>query len=149
MTKLIPFSENIDSFPHLQHDVFDNFLDYFFEPQLGMKYNPRCLAFRMDVKEKDKSYIIEADLPGVRKEDINIRVDGQVLNISVRRSNRSDESDDGYIRRERWFSSMSRSIRLPDGKMDDVRARLENGVLTLTVAKRVAGEDGPHRITIE
>ncbi|KAH9310576.1 hypothetical protein KI387_025611 [Taxus chinensis] len=92
---------------------------------------------QIDWKETPEAHIFKADLPGLRKEDIEIQVeDGRVLQISGERSKEEVEKKDKYHRVERQYGSFVRRFRLPENaKLDQVSAKMENGVLTVTVPK--------------
>ena len=143
MAKLIPFNEE-DVFPS-----FDNWIENFFDPRTTFRLSPQNVSFKVDVKENDKAYTIEAELPGVKKEDVSVDVNNQTLCISVKHESKSDESARGYIHRERYSSSMSRSINLPNARYEGVDASLNNGILTLVVPKRIAETGNSHKITIK
>ena len=104
-------------------------------------YPGRTMAvgtFRLDVRDKEDAYIIEAELPGVNKEEIDLNLSRERLTISVSREGENNEENGRYVHRERRFCSMSRSIHLGEGAYDDIRAKLENGILTIQVPKKAA-----------
>nr|AFV46377.1 ACD-ScHsp26-like protein [Tamarix hispida] len=102
---------------------------------------------RMDWKETPEAHIIKADLPGVKKEEVKVEVeDGKVLQISGERSREQEEKNDQWHRVERSSGRFMRRFRLPEGaKMEDVKASMENGVLTVTVPKVEEKNDQWHR----
>jgi len=103
---------------------------------------------KLDVVEKDKHYVVHADLPGLKKEDIDIRVeDNDVLVISGERKSETRDENDQVHRHERVWGKFSRAVRLPDAQMDKSQANLENGVLTITLPK-VEKKDHVKKITI-
>jgi HSP20 family protein len=76
------------------------------------------------------------DLPGLSKEDVEVMVGEGVIDITAKREERSEESDEGYIRRERGFVSFHRRLDLPeDASNDKLEAKLEDGVLRIRVNK--------------
>ncbi|KAJ3109642.1 hypothetical protein HDU97_003118 [Phlyctochytrium planicorne] len=108
---------------------------------------------RLDVTETDKSYVIHADLPGINKEEVNINIKDDMLNISGERRSSSEQVSADNTRRlvERGYGRFSRSVRLPmDADAENVAAKMENGVLELCIAKRETGqeEQGTKKITI-
>ena len=115
-------------------DDFYNMLDDFFSD--GLLSNRSLLrdTFKLDIAETDKDFSVEAELPGVRKEEIDLSVDDESLCITV---TRAEESEGGrnFIHRERRVASMSRRIRLAGAKLDDIKAKLDEGVLTVTIPK--------------
>lgn len=99
--------------------------------------------FRCDISEKDGSYLLEAELPGFSKEDINVELDGEVLTISATHKNENEKKDEkgNYIRRERRYGSYSRSFDLTGIDTDHISADYKNGVLELTLPKHVEVEE--------
>ena len=106
------------------------FLDDVFED-----FNSNNNSMKCDVYEKDDAYNIEVDVPGFKKEDINIDVDNGYLTIKA--SKHFDETEKGknYICRERRYGKFERSFYLGDLKTDDVEASFENGTLKIKVPK--------------
>ena len=100
----------------------------------------------MDVEDNGKEYLIEAEMPGVDKKDINLQLNDGKLTISITRDETNEIQEKNYIHKERRYNSMSRSIYLEDSKPDAIKAKLENGVLKIIVPK----EEKPNNsITIE
>ena len=93
--------------------------------------------FRTDISEKDGEYLLEAELPGFDKNDINVEVDGDTLTISATHSEENSEKDkDGnYVRRERRFGSFSRSFNVEGIDTAKIKADYKNGVLSLNLPK--------------
>ncbi|GJN05888.1 hypothetical protein PR202_ga23559 [Eleusine coracana subsp. coracana] len=92
---------------------------------------------RIDWKETPEAHVIKADIPGVKKEEVKVEVeDGNVLVISGERSKEKEDKNDKWHRVERSSGKFMRRFRLPENaKVDEVKAGLENGVLTVTVPK--------------
>jgi HSP20 family protein len=132
-------------------DPFANFIDDFFSDGFEGFFPTRNLrhdTFKIDVKEEDNAYIIEADLPGVRKEEIQLNYQEGCLSISVERSETKEEDTKNYIHRERRQSTMRRRINLGDLDPDQIDAKLEDGILTVT-APKTAIIDKTKRIEIK
>lgn len=112
------------------------FLDDVFED-----FNSNNNSMKCDVYEKDDAYNIEVDIPGFKKEDINIDVDNGYL--TVKASKHFDETEKGknYICRERRYGRFERSFYLGDLKTDDVEASFENGTLKIRVPKIEESKD--------
>ncbi|XP_027151360.1 18.5 kDa class I heat shock protein-like [Coffea eugenioides] len=92
---------------------------------------------RIDWKETPEAHVFKADLPGLKKEEVKVEVEeGQVLQISGERSREQEEKNDKWHRVERSSGRFLRRFRLPENaKVDQVKASMENGVLTVTVPK--------------
>jgi HSP20 family protein len=94
----------------------------------------------LDVAEADAQYVIKVDLPGVTKEDVKISIDGKRVGIEAQtQADKQDKDGDRIVYRERLASSYARSFTLPQ-EIDQSasNAKLEHGVLTLSLAKRQA-----------
>ncbi|ACL77232.1 Hsp20/alpha crystallin family protein [Ruminiclostridium cellulolyticum] len=90
---------------------------------------------RADIKENDKEFIVEAEIPGVTKEDIKLDLRDDTLTIAVEQNQESNEERDNYIRKERRYGSFSRSFYVENVKNEDVSAKYENGILTIVLPK--------------
>ena len=108
---------------------------------------------KTDVRETDSGYEVDIDLPGFKKDEINIQLDNGYLSISAAKGLDKDEQDkEGkYIRKERYAGSMSRSFYVGNAiTQDDIKAKYESGILRLSVPKKAAEEiEGAKKIAIE
>lgn len=136
MTGLIPFNRRRNELDNLGSGSFYNMLDDFFTDSWFPGRSLSSDTFKLDVKEKDSNYIIEAELPGISKEDIDLDLTKERLTISVKREESNEEEKETYVHRERRLSSMSRSIHLGDGELSNITAKLDNGILTVVVPKK-------------
>jgi len=95
----------------------------------GYGWNPR-----IDVIKKEGELVLQADLPGVKPDDIKVEVENGVLTVSGEHEEKTEEKHERYLRRERRFGSFSRSTALPEGvKSDDIEATTSDGVLELRI----------------
>ncbi|MEZ5646362.1 MAG: Hsp20 family protein [Burkholderiaceae bacterium] len=133
--------------------LFDDFFKdvapgYFVKPLHGDPL-PAPSSIKIDVKEAADAYTVQAEIPGVNKEDIHVVIDGPVVTLraEVKQQDRQG-GDEKVLRTERYYGSVARSFQLAsDIDNEKSRARYENGVLTLTLPKKasLAGQ----RLSIE
>ena len=138
MPGLIPFNRKNNNLARTGtgFEDFYNMLDDFFNDSL-MPSSRNLLrdSFKLDIEEKENEYIIEAEIPGVKKEEIDLSIEDENLCISVNRSEESNKESKNFIHRERRASSMSRRVRLANAALDEIKAKLEEGILTVTIPK--------------
>jgi len=132
MFGLVPFRNNKISDRGNFFDVPSIFNDFFNDSVFGFG---DFHSIRADIKENEKEYIIEAEIPGVKKEDIKLDLRDDRLTISVERSEETKEERSNYIRRERRYGSISRSFYVENVKNEDVTAKYENGILSIVLPK--------------
>ncbi len=142
MFGMIPFARNDDNF----FDLFDNFERKFFGNSAAALPD-----FRTDIRDAGDRYILEAELPGFRKEDIKLDVKDGILTISAQHGENKDEEDDkgSYIRRERRYGSFTRSFDVTGVDEEHITAAYNNGVLELNLPKAVPVVPEAKRIAIE
>ena len=120
-------------------NLFDDFMDGFAFPTANWNYAKNTAnVMKTDIKENDKGYELDVDLPGYKKEDVKAELKDGYLTISASNDNTKEEKDeDGkYIRKERYTGAVSRSFYV--GKYvteEDIHAKFENGILKLSVPK--------------
>jgi len=107
---------------------------------LSLFNNRSLMAPRMkvDVIEEPNAYVVNAELPGLSKDDVKLTVDNDVLTISAEHKNEinQEDKDKRYVRMERSYGAVSRSLRLPQGcDVSKISARHENGVLKVSVPR--------------
>ncbi|ERJ13603.1 Hsp20/alpha crystallin family protein [Haloplasma contractile] len=129
-----------------KNDVYSFFNDFFSDNVFG-NFNNNLM--RVDIRELLKEYVIEAEVPGVKKDNISINIENDVLTINVKKNDDQVEESDSYIRRERRFGSMSRSFTIPDVVQDGIKAKFDHGVLTLRLPKATSEEGPKKNIEIE
>jgi len=137
MAGLIPFNRKNNSIARTNtgFEDFYNMLDDFFNDSWMPGRSLMRDTFKIDIEETDSEYRLEAELPGVKKEEIDLGIEDDNLCISVNRSEEINEDGKNYIHRERRSSSMSRRVRLANAKLNETKAKLEEGILTVTVPK--------------
>ena len=118
----------------LMPKIFDDdfFRDDFFDRKDRMNFN----LMKTDIREDDKSYLLEVDLPGYSKDDIKIDITDGYLTINAKVEKDDKDESKTYVRRERFTGEVSRSFYVgEDIKEDEVKASFKNGILTLEVPK--------------
>lgn len=148
---LIPYGRRNRGLTSRAKDIFDidSLFDEFFNDSLIPAWFIGDNRMRVDVRENEKEYIIEADLPGVDKENINIEFDNDRLTISVERNEELNVEKENYIRRERRSGSFSRSFYVENVIEDQISAEFKNGVLTIILPKKEQGKRKRNRIEIK
>lgn len=126
----------------------DRFLDTFMRDPFFSGNTLSAGQIRTDIKETDKEYLFEAELPGVKKEDIFLELKDDVLTFGVEQKQERDEDCDGYLCRERCYGNVKRSFRVDRVAEADVKATYTDGVLKIVLPKSEA-PDVARKIEIE
>lgn len=111
---------------------------------------PSPSQIKIDVKENDDAYTVQAEVPGVPKDDIHVSLDGNVVTLRAEiKQEDSSRKDDKVLRSERYFGEVSRSFQLPvEIEASSASAKYDNGVLSLTLPKKRAS-GGLQKLKIE
>ncbi len=131
-----------------RYDPFDDFFRGFFVRPIEMGSVPEAPTIKIDVKEQDKAYVVHAEMPGVKKEDIHVEIDGPTVSISAERKQEKEVKEgERVLRSERYFGKVARSFQLGQD-IDDAAAsaKFVDGVLELTLPKKAATQ--AKRLTI-
>lgn len=104
-------------------------------------------TMKTDIKETEDAYIVEAEMPGVKKENVELVCEKGVLAITAKTNGETTEEKEGYIRRERMTGEMTRRFELEDIDEEKISAKMEDGILTVTLPK--SAESKEKRIAIE
>ena len=141
MFDLVKKDQKNNEISSLQRKI-DNLFDNFFDSSLvNQKWANSSLARtfqpRVNISEDEKSYYIEAELAGVKKEDIKLRYDeNNTLSISAEKKESQEENKKNYHRIEHFSGSFYRSFQLPENiDRDSIEAKMKDGVLTITLQK--------------
>jgi HSP20 family protein len=141
MFGLVPFKKENGMVKSRNPFLFDLFPEDFFSDSLFFPFYYRNSSYmNVDIKEDENSYILEADLPGIKKEDINIELQDDTLTISVKKEEKNEKSEENYIRKERKSCSVCRSFHLENIKNEEISAKFENGLLTMILPKKETGK---------
>ncbi|WP_181358886.1 Hsp20/alpha crystallin family protein [Pseudothauera lacus] len=127
----------------IRRDPFEDlFRGFFVRPVEFGNTTAEAPQMRVDVKEDNDAYQVHAELPGVRKDDIHVSIDGPVVSISAERKQEKEVKEgERVLRTERYFGKVSRSFQLGQD-IDEARAsaRFNDGVLELTLPKKAAAQ---------
>ncbi len=140
MFELIPFTRHVNVYDPFR--AFDELQRNFFNerPSLG---------FRTDVIDTGDAYKLDAELPGFKKEDIDINVENDCLTISVERKVEEEDKRPNYVKRERVYGSFSRSFDVSGIDVEKIEAAYQDGILTLTMPKKVEVRPASRKLEIQ
>ena len=128
---MTPMMRTNNWIPAVSNDFFDT------------DYMPRanCTAPAINVKETDKAYVVELAAPGMKKEDFNVHVNDEgnlIIKMEKKQENKEEDKSARYLRREFSYSKFEQTLLLPDDvKREDIKAKVEHGVLTVELPKVV------------
>lgn len=144
---------DLTPFRRMSEDLFDQMEKSFNElfdsrRSFGVLDTP-FNSFRMDVVEEEDAFYVIADLPGFTKDDITIELEDNRLTIRAKRDEQLEHKDEArnYLRKERRYGEFVRSFYVDNIKQDEIRAKLENGVLRVKLPKLEPSK--PQRKTID
>lgn len=140
MYSLIPFEKYTNSMDHF----FDHIPRFFVTES-----DSQPAAFRTDIQDLGDRYLLEADLPGFRKEEISLDLKGDLLTVTACHKGESQESQGKYLCRERHWGSYGRSFDVSEVQQSGITAAYENGVLKLMLPKKSAVQLQSSRIAID
>jgi HSP20 family molecular chaperone IbpA len=124
-------------------NLFDDFFDDFARPARGAaRYGtPVASVMKTDIRETDKGFELDIDLPGYKKEDVKAQLKDGYMTISAEKKQEDDQKDDNgkFIRRERFYGTCSRSFYVGEDLTEaDIKAKFEDGILKVSVPKKEA-----------
>jgi HSP20 family protein len=149
-TMLAPFGGglfNMNPFALMREfaDEFDRGFSGLLEPESAGAWMPR-----IECKRKDKDFVVSAELPGLRKEDVHVEITDDALIVRGERSREDVEQREGFYRSERAYGRFYRSIPLPEGaQTDKSKAELKDGVLTVTIPAAEAPKESRREIPVQ
>lgn len=133
-------------------DFFDDAFGGFFKP---LFYEEKHHSMKTDIKETENSYVLDIEVPGFDKKDVNVSLENGYLTVSAQKrtceggeNDEKNKKKENYIRRER-SCSVSRSYYVGDVDKEAVKAKYENGVLTIDIPKEKPALPETHNIVIE
>jgi len=159
------YTDPFDEMRRMQRDmnrVFGSFFDRDYAPRLENRTGDQSQAVTpaqqrtatfwpsVDVKENDNAITVHAELPGMKKDDINITVENGQLSISGERSQQKEEENERFHRVERSYGSFRRSFKLPENvKEENIKASYNDGILTVELPKTAERKPEPKKITVD
>jgi len=137
MVGMVPFNRRGSYLarPDVGFNDFYNMLDDFFTDSRRAGRNLQRDTFKIDIEDLGNEYRIDAEMPGVAKDEIDLNVEGEDLSIVLNRAEASGAEEKNYIHRERRVTSMTRRVRLADANLGAIKAKLEDGILSITIPK--------------
>lgn len=133
----------------IRRDPLDDLFRGFFVRPVEYGSPPDAPSVKIDVKEQENGYLVHAEIPGVKKEDIHVAIDGAIVSVSAERREEKDVKEgERVLRTERYFGKVSRSFQLAQ-EIDEaqVTAKYTDGVLELVLPKKAATQ--ARRIAIQ
>jgi HSP20 family protein len=126
-------------------DVFNERLTPFIS-SMGSMITP---TFKVDISEDEKAVYLSADIPGVKKEDVKVTMEDNIITICAERTQEEEEKKKNYHRVERSWGSLSRSFTIGDNvDAENVTASYDNGVLKIVVPKKEPEEKKSKEVTV-
>ena len=131
MFELVPYTRK-------RNVTFYNPFDELEEMQRRLFGESAVREFKTDIRDNGESYMLEAELPGFKKEEIAVNIEGDTLTIRAERSESTEEKDGkgNFVKRERSYGSFSRSFDMTGIRVEDISAAYEDGILKLTLPKK-------------
>jgi HSP20 family protein len=146
MFDMIPFRRNNVT---NRQDVFSPFFKNFFNDDFFSSMGDLQVNINVDIKETDENYLMAADLPGIKKEDINIEFNNNYLTISAKRNDSMEDKNENYVRRERRYGEFKRSFYIDNVDESKISASFNDGVLKIVLPKINKGNDKRIKIDIK
>ena len=148
MFELKPYTHKNNGLYYNPFQTMDEFEKNFFDPSF---FETSLEQFKTDIKDEGDSYTLEADLPGFDKKDIHLDLNNDLLTVSAERHSEHEEKDKKgkFVKCERSYGSFSRQFDVSAVDTDGIKAKYENGVLTLHMPKKSVQLPSAKRLGIE
>jgi len=129
------------------YDVFD-MMNGFFNNSF-FDNTPAVTRMKTDIRQTENEYVIEAELPGFDKKDIKLELKNNYLTVSANKEEESENTDNGYLRRERRVGQVCRSFYVEGIDQTDISAKYDKGILEITLPKKQKEEESENIIEIK
>ncbi len=147
MRNLVPFKRNRDLSLFGEVDL-DRFFEDFFKSPLSLNTFAKGIVPLIDLYEKDDKIIVKAELPGIKAEEIELSIDGNLLNIRGEKKKKDEVKEKDYYRLERSYGFFQRVVELPtEVKASGAKASYKDGLLEVELPK--SKEEKKNKIKIE
>jgi HSP20 family protein len=133
MFDMVPFRKNNNL--ARRGDFFDQMMNNFFDDDFLTPQNYFGNSFRVDLKENENEYIIEADLPGIKKDAIDLSYENNYLTVTAKREDTVEDKSGNYVRRERSYGEFKRSFYIDNVDESKIDASFNDGVLRINLPK--------------
>lgn len=141
MFALTPYRWNALQVPQSLFDVEEIF-DNFFSDSLFPEISEKIGNMKVDIRDNEKAYVLETDLPGLKKEELKLEFKNDCLTISVEHNETVEQQKENYLRKERRYNSAARTFSFKNIDEESISAAYENGVLIVTLPKKEAQTKG-------
>jgi len=151
MFGLVPFERKSKGVQRRNGDYFDvdSIFENFFNDAVLPSFYRTNNQMRVDIRETEKEFVLEAELPGFCRDDVHIDATDDRLTISVKGKEQKEEDEKTYVRKERKALSMERSFAISNIATDKISAKMENGILTVTLPKVEQAQPKTRKIDIK
>lgn len=141
------FHDPMLAMAHLQEEINDFFKDNGWST---MKSWDKDFSPSLDVKERDDSYMVEMEVPGMSEEDVKCSLKDNILTVKGEKKSEREEKEEGWIRKERRYGSFMRKIPFASAvNEENVRAKMKDGVLRVEIEKNPQGNVPERQIAIK
>ncbi len=138
--------------PFADMDMFFNRMPSSFAnlPRMALEGRKLDWAPSADISETDQEYLIRAELPAVKKEDVQVTFDDGMITIKGERKQQKEDKNEKYHRTESFYGSFERRFSLPDHENSDaIRCESKDGILTVHIPKLETPKSKPKQITVQ
>lgn len=148
MFDMVPFRKNNSI---ARGDAFDNFVNSFFNDDFFAPVNVNGFGkgFKVDLKENENYYVVEADLPGINRDAIDVDYNNNYLTISAKREDSREDKNENFVRQERSYGEFKRSFYVDNVDKNGITASFKDGVLKVELPKSEKGQDHGTKIDIK